>query len=340
MHATNTESSPVAAQENAPYPSQDANIRHDWKVKEVKALFALPLNDLVFKAQSLHREYFEPNQVQLSTLINIKTGACPEDCGYCPQSVRFNTDLEVEPLMALETVREAAKVAKAHGAGRFCMGAAWRRPKGKDFEQVINMVKAVREEGLETCVTLGMLTDEQAEQLSDAGLDYYNHNLDTSEAYYSKIITTRQYRDRLETLSNVRDAGLKVCAGGIIGMGEQLKDRAALLATLANLREHPESVPINQLVKVEGTPLENVEDIDVFDMVRCIGVARIMMPASYVRLSAGREQMSDELQALCFLAGANSMFYGEKLLTTGNPDVSHDRTLFKRLGLTAEHIAV
>jgi len=309
------------------------DIRHDWQSEEVQALFALPLADLMYQAQTLHRRYFNPNQVQLSTLLNIKTGACPEDCAYCSQSVRVETGLQRESLMDTQSIVEAARKAKAQGAGRFCMGAAWRRPKGKDFDKVVDIVQAVKAEGLETCMTLGMLDAKQAESLKTAGLDYYNHNLDTSEAYYSEIITTRQYQDRLDTLQHVRDAGLKVCCGGIIGMGENDNDRAELLRTLANLSEHPESVPINQLVKIEGTPLSNVEDLDPLEIVRCIAIARILMPRSYVRLSAGRSEMRDELQTLCFLAGANSIFYGEKLLTTNNADVQRDQRLLQRLGM-------
>ncbi len=312
-----------------------SDIRHDWTLEEVQALFDKPLSDLMFQAQSLHRCYFDPNQVQLSALLNIKTGGCPEDCAYCSQSARLETRMQHEPLMQRDTVLEAARQAKAQGAGRFCMGAAWRRPKGKDFDTMLDIVEAVKAEGLETCMTLGMLDTEQAQRLKQAGLDYYNHNLDTSESYYPQVISTRQYQDRLDTLQHVRDAGLKVCCGGIIGMGEDQMDRAELLRTLANLSEHPESVPINQLVKVEGTPLAAVDDIDPLDMVRCVAVARILMPHSHVRLSAGRAQMSDALQTLCFLAGANSIFYGEKLLTTDNADVQRDQRLLQRLGMNA-----
>lgn len=312
-----------------------AALRNDWQLEEVTALFELPLNELIFRAQGALRGYFDPAQIQLSTLLNIKTGACPEDCAYCPQSVRYDTGLPVEPMMQVQEVVTAAEEAKAQGATRFCMGAAWRSPKRKDFETVLEMVKAVKGLGMETCVTLGMLTEPQVQQLKAAGLDYYNHNLDTSEAFYSQIISTRTYQDRLDTLAHVRDAQIKVCAGGIIGMGENLQDRAQLLLTLANLPAHPDSVPINQLIKIEGTPLAQAQDLDTFDMVRCIAVARILMPASYVRLSAGRTEMSDELQALCLLAGANSIFYGEKLLTTDNPSLDKDRSLLKRLGLQA-----
>ena len=306
----------------------DDGLRHDWTRDEVLALFARPFNDLVFEAQQVHRRHFDPNAVQVSTLLSIKTGACPEDCAYCPQSAHYKTELEIERLLPLEQVIESARAAKAKGASRFCMGAAWRRPRDRDLEPVLDMIRAVKAEGLETCVTLGMLTEAQT-----AGLDYYTHNLDTSPEFYGEIITTRTYADRLETLAHVRDAGIHVCAGGIVGMGEGQADQAGLLQELANLPRHPESVPINLLVKVEGTPLSDVEDLDPFDFVRNIAVARILMPKSHVRLSAGREDMSDELQALCFLAGANSIFYGEKLLTTANPDADHDRRLFDRLGL-------
>ncbi len=308
-------------------------IRHDWTLEDVLDFFKLPFNELMFQAQSAHRAYFSPNQVQLSSLLNIKTGRCPEDCAYCPQSAHFNTALESDTLMAQEKVVEMARKAKENGATRFCMGAAWRSPKGKDFIKVLDMVRAVKALELETCMTLGMLDNEQANQLQAAGLDYYNHNLDTSAAYYEEIITTRTYQERLDTLENVRTANIKVCCGGIIGMGESLKDRAELLKTLANLPEHPESVPINQLVRVEGTPLDKQSIPDSFDFVRCMAVARLLMPASFVRLSAGRTEMSDELQALCFLAGANSIFYGEKLLTTDNPGIDRDHQLFNRLGI-------
>ncbi|MGI9309420.1 MAG: biotin synthase BioB [Gammaproteobacteria bacterium] len=311
-------------------------IRTDWTLAEVREVHALPFADLVFNAQSVHRKYFDPNEVQISTLLSIKTGACPEDCGYCPQSVRFNTGLENEPLMLLEEVVANARAAKAKGATRFCMGAAYRSPKPKQLKQITAMVRAVRALGMETCATLGMLDDEQATELKDAGLDYYNHNLDTSERYYEEIITTRKYQDRLDTLKNVRDAGLKVCCGGIVGMGEKETDRCELLHTLATLAEHPGSVPINQLAQVEGTPLHGSDSIDALEFVRTIAVARILMPASHVRLSAGRTEMSDEMQALCFLAGANSIFYGEKLLTTDNPDADRDLDLMRRLGIKPE----
>jgi len=311
-------------------------IRHDWRRDEILALLSLPFNDLLFHAQVVHRRHFNPNEVQVSTLCSIKTGACPEDCAYCPQSARYDTGLEREKLMAIEKVIEEAKAAKATGATRFCMGAAWRSPKAKDMPYVISMVQGVKELGLETCMTLGMLDEQQAKDLAGAGLDYYNHNLDTSPEYYGEIITTRTYQDRLDTLANVRNAGMKVCCGGIVGMGEEALDRAGLLQQLANMPEHPESVPINMLVKVEGTPLENQQDLDPFDFIRTIAVARILMPASHVRLSAGREKMNDQTQSLAFLAGANSIFYGEKLLTTANPETNKDMQLFKRLGINPE----
>jgi biotin synthase len=311
-------------------------IRHDWALAEVEALYALPFMDLILRAQRVHRAHHQPNTVQMSTLLSIKTGACPEDCAYCPQSVRYDTGLTPQALMELAAVRECAARAKAAGATRFCMGAAYRSPKARDLRAIVPMIRAVRELGLESCATLGMLSAAQALELKAAGLEYYNHNLDTSAEFYGEIISTRSYQDRLDTLAAVRGAGLKVCCGGIIGMGESPRDRAELLRTLANLPQHPESVPVNQLVKVAGTPLADAPQVDPFDFVRTIAVARLLMPRAQVRLSAGREEMSDELQALCFLAGANSIFYGEKLLTTGNPDVAHDRRLFARLGLTAE----
>lgn len=311
-------------------------IRHDWTRDEVLGLFALPFNELLFRAQTVHRRYFDPNRVQVSTLLSIKTGACPEDCKYCPQSARYDTGLEREKLLELEAVVERARAAHAQGATRFCMGAAWRSPHDRDLPQVLAMVRAVKALGLETCMTLGMLSETQSEALAEAGLDYYNHNLDTSPEYYGEIITTRTYQDRLETLDRVRRAGMKVCAGGILGMGEGLADRAGLLIQLANLPVHPESVPINQLVPVAGTPLADAEALDPFDFIRTIAVARILMPASHVRLSAGRESMNEQTQALAFFAGANSIFYGEKLLTTPNPDADADRTLFARLGIRPE----
>lgn len=315
-----------------PFTGND-ELRHDWTAEEVTALFELPFNDLLFSAQQVHRQHFDANEVQISTLLSIKTGACPEDCKYCPQSVHYNTGLEREKLLPLDTVREAARKAKASGASRFCMGAAWKRPSDRDLEKVIDLVKTVRDEGMETCLTLGMLSDAQAQRLKDAGLDYYNHNLDTSPDYYKEIISTRTYQDRLDTLDHVRQAGMKVCSGGIVGMGESRADRVGLLQQLANLPEHPNSVPINLLVKVKGTPMQDVAALDPLEFVRTIAVARLMMPKSRVRLSAGRNDMSDEMQALCFHAGANSIFYGEKLLTTDNPIANHDMELFQRLGI-------
>ncbi len=316
--------------------SGTGSVRHDWSLAEVEALFAQPFLDLLFEAQRVHRSYQDPGRVQMSTLLSIKTGACPEDCAYCPQSVRYETGVAREALMDLQTVRECAQRAKAAGATRFCMGAAYRSPKPRDLQRICAMVREVSALGLETCATLGMLTPAQAHELKDSGLDYYNHNLDTSAEFYGEIVTTRTYQDRLDTLEAVRAAGLKVCCGGIIGLGESSRDRAQLLWTLATLAQHPESVPINELVQVPGTPLHGTGAVDPFDFVRVIAVARILMPRSHVRLSAGRTQMSDEMQALCFLAGANSIFYGEKLLTTGNPDVDHDRGLLERLGLKPE----
>ncbi len=311
-------------------------IRHDWTVPEVEELFALPFMDLIFHAQRVHRAYHQANTVQMSTLLSIKTGACPEDCAYCPQSARYDTGIERETLLNVAQVRESARLAKAAGATRFCMGAAYRAPKAKDIAVISEMIRAVCAEGLETCATLGMLTMQQAQDLKAAGLDFYNHNLDTSPEFYGEIITTRSYGERLDTLENVRAAGLKVCCGGIVGMGESVRDRARLLQILATLPEHPHSVPINQLVQVAGTPLHGQPPVDPFDFVRTVAVARLIMPEAYVRLSAGRESMSDEVQALCFLAGANSIFYGEKLLTTANPDIERDQQLFIRLGLSAQ----
>jgi len=311
-------------------------VRNDWTLAEVEGLFALPFMDLIFAAQQIHRQFQTPNSVQISTLLSIKTGACPEDCAYCPQSVRFDTGLEANELLELEEVAARARAAKQAGATRFCMGAAYRSPKPKDLRKVVAMIREVKSLGMETCATLGMLTADQAGELKSAGLDYYNHNLDTSPDYYEAIISTRTYQDRLDTLQAVRDAGLNVCCGGIVGMGEKPQDRAELLHILATLPEHPQSVPVNQLVRVPGTPLAQCAPLDPFDFVRTIAVARILMPRSHVRLSAGRAEMSDEMQALCFLAGANSIFHGEKLLTTGNPDTEHDRQLFKRLQIVAE----
>jgi biotin synthase len=317
-------------------PADTAGFRHDWRADEVAALFGLPFNDLLFEAQSVHRRFFDPNTVQLSTLLNIKSGGCPEDCAYCPQSARYRTGVEPEPLMPLDQVMEAARAAKAGGATRFCMGAAWRSPRARDLDPVLAMVRGVKELGLETCATLGMLTREQAETLKSAGLDYYNHNLDTSPAYYGEIISTRIYQDRLDTLAHVRNAGIHVCCGGIVGMGESRADRIGLLLTLANLPRHPESVPINMLIRIPGTPLADVPELDGFEFVRTIAVARILMPASVVRLSAGRNDMPESLQALCFHAGANSIFYGERLLTTSNPEQLRDRELLRRLGMSAD----
>ena len=311
-------------------------VRHNWTLAEVNALYALPFNDLLFQAQTVHRAHFTPNEVQVSTLLSIKTGACAEDCKYCPQSGHYNTGLERERLLEVEKVLTQAKAAKDKGATRFCMGAAWTNPKQRDMPYIIEMVQGVKNMGLETCMTLGMLTGEQAKTLADAGLDYYNHNLDTSPEFYGEIITTRTYQDRLDTLSHVRDAGMKVCCGGILGMGESANDRSALLMQLANLPEHPESVPINMLVKVAGTPLENVDDLDAFEFIRTIAVARIMLPQSHVRLSAVRSRMNEQMQALCFFAGANSIFYGDKLLTTDNPEADADMLLFAKLGIKPE----
>ncbi len=310
------------------------SIRHDWSIDEVREIMNQPFNDLIFKAQSIHRENFDPNEVQISTLCNIKTGGCAEDCSYCSQSSRYDTGLEKEHMMAVEEVVEQAKAAKAAGASRFCMGAAWRNPNKRDFAKVVDMIKAVKDLDMEVCTTLGMLTPEQAQELSTAGLDYYNHNLDTSEAYYPKVITTRTFQDRLDTLESVRSAGMHVCSGGIIGMGEQQQDRAELLRTFANLEQHPDSVPINLLVPIEGTPLAEMRGkTDELDFVRVIATARILMPKSFVRLSAGRNEMVESTQALCFLAGANSIFYGDKLLTTENPEANKDKALFEKLGI-------
>lgn len=311
-------------------------VRNDWKLEEVQALLTKPFNDLLFDAHRLHREIFNPNEVQVSTLLSIKTGACPEDCSYCSQSARNETSTEPERLLPLEEVIASAQAAKETGATRFCMGAAWRNPTDKSLDRVIDMITAVRDMGMETCVTLGMLTAKQTERLKVAGLDYYNHNLDTSPEFYGEVITTRTYQDRLDTLEYVRNAGINVCSGGILGMGETERDRARLLQQLANLPEHPQSVPINDLVQVAGTPLDGVDKLDSFDFIRMVAAARIMMPYSYVRLSAGRTEMNDEMQALCFFAGANSMFYGDRLLTTDNPDEDHDQRLFSRLGIDIE----
>ena len=320
--------------------STTATTRHDWSLAEVKALFQQPFNDLLFQAQTVHRAHFDPNRVQVSTLLSIKTGACPEDCKYCPQSGHYNTGLEKQKLMEVQKVLEEAARAKAIGSTRFCMGAAWKHPSAKDMPYVLEMVKGVKAMGLETCMTLGKLDQEQTVALAQAGLDYYNHNLDTSPEFYGNIITTRSYQERLDTLDKVREAGIKVCSGGIVGLGETVTDRAGLLLQLANLPTPPESVPINMLVKVKGTPLADNDDVDAFDFIRTIAVARIMMPTSYVRLSAGREQMNEQTQAMCFMAGANSIFYGCKLLTTPNPNEDKDLLLFRKLGLNPQQTAV
>jgi len=311
-----------------------------WTTKQANELFSMPFFELLFQAQQVHRQHFDPQQVQVSTLLSIKTGACPEDCKYCAQSARYKTGLETERLMEVQQVLESAKKAKQAGSTRFCMGAAWRNPRERDMPYLEMMVKEVKSLGMETCMTLGMIDDHQAQRLAQAGLDYYNHNLDTSPEYYGNIITTRTYQDRLDTLDNVRNAGIKVCSGGILGLGEKISDRAALLVQLANLPKPPESVPINMLMKVEGTPMADNDDVDPFDFIRTIAVARIMMPTSYVRLSAGREYMNEQTQALCFMAGANSVFYGCKLLTTPNPDENKDLALFRKLNINPERIEV
>ncbi len=313
---------------------ESETLRHEWLLTNVLELFDLPFNDLLFRAQTIHRQYHNPNEVQIATLLSIKTGGCPEDCKYCPQSVHYDTGVDLQALMHIDEVVTAARVAKEQGATRFCMGAAWRSPTGRQVEQMVPMIKAVGEMGMETCVTLGMLTEKQANRLAEAGLDYYNHNLDTSPEYYAEIISTRTYEDRLDTLHNVREAGINVCCGGIVGMGESRTDRARLLSELANLPQHPESVPINMLVRVAGTPLSEVEDLDIFEFIRTIAVARIMMPASWVRLSAGRTEMTREAQSLCFFAGANSIFGGDKLLTTANPEQDQDKALLDTLGIS------
>jgi len=308
--------------------------RHDWTIEEIESLFAKPFNDLLFEAHSLHREFHAPNEVQISTLLSIKTGACPEDCGYCSQSSKHTTDLERERLLPVTEVIEKAKIARSNGSSRFCMGAAWRNPTDKNLEKVIEMITEVKSLGMETCVTLGMLSEQQSQRLKEAGLDYYNHNLDTSPEFYGNVITTRTFQDRLDTLKHVRDQGINVCSGGILGMGESTTDRASMLQQLANMPHHPESVPINMLVQIEGTPLFGANGIDSIEFVRNIAVARLLMPESQVRLSAGRHEMSDEMQAMCFFAGANSIFYGDKLLTTENCEANDDLALFKRLGIT------
>ncbi len=308
-------------------------MQKQWTLEQARELYNLSLNELLYEAQTVHRAHFSPNAVQISTLLSIKTGSCPENCSYCPQSAHYKTGLQKEPLMALDQVIAAAKKAKEAGASRFCMGAAWRGPRDADLDSVCAMVSEVKKLGLETCVTLGLLKENQAERLKDAGLDFYNHNIDTSEEYYSKVITTRTFQDRLDTIELVRQSGLKVCCGGIIGMGETNEDRLKMLVTLANLNPAPESVPINKLIRIPGTPLAGNNEVDPIDFIRTIALSRIMMPSSYVRLSAGREQMSDEMQALCFMAGANSIFYGEKLLTADNPIPEQDEALFRRLGM-------
>jgi biotin synthase len=324
---------PVTVNEWRPHSADNTRAGERWTVEQIEALFALPFSDLIHRAQSVHRQHFDPNAVQLSTLLSVKTGGCPEDCGYCPQAVRHHTGVENQDMLAVDDVVAAARAAKQSGATRFCMGAAWRGPKQRDLDKVIEMVRAVRGLGMETCATLGMLKEGQAEQLKTAGLDYYNHNIDTAPEFYGEIVTTRTQDDRLDTLERVREAGLHVCCGGIVGMGESRRSRAALIAQLANMDPYPESVPINNLVQVEGTPLHGAASLDLLEFVRTIACARITMPQAMVRLSAGRQEMPEGIQALCFLAGANSIFYGEKLLTTGNPDVEADRALFEKLGL-------
>ena len=324
---------------SAPSANEPGTAASRWRVADIVALYALPFNDLLFRAQQVHREHFDANEVQLSTLLSIKTGGCEEDCKYCSQSAHYETGLKAEKLMDVDAVLAAARTAKENGATRFCMGAAWRNPKDRHIEPIQQMIRGVKAMGLETCMTLGMLEEHQAKALSEAGLDYYNHNLDTSPEFYGQIISTRTYEDRLETLDRVRDAGINVCCGGIIGMGESRRERAGLIAQLANLDPYPESVPINHLVAVEGTPLEGVEPLDPFEFIRTIAVARITMPRAMVRLSAGRQQMNDALQALAFLAGANSIFYGDVLLTTGNPQAESDRKLLARLGMRAQGAA-
>lgn len=336
-HSAQTLSPHSKRRQKTPLTAQ-VPLRHDWTHEEITALLEKPLMDLLYEAQGIHRTSFDPNQVQISSLLSIKTGGCPEDCAYCPQSARHERTKDASKLMAIEAVLKEARAAKEAGSTRFCMGAAWRSPKEHDLETVCAMIEGVKALGMETCVTLGMLTPEQTIRLKRAGLDYYNHNLDTSEEYYNKIITTRTYQDRLDTLASVREAGINICCGGIIGMGEKKEDRAALIMTLANLEPHPESVPVNLLIKVEGTPLEHCHDIDPLDFVRTIAVARIVMPRSYLRIAAGRTNMSDELQAMCFFAGANSIFYGEKLLTEPNPTQNQDMRLLSKLGMTPEGV--
>jgi biotin synthase len=318
---------------------QTDDIRNDWKKHEVLDLYQLPFNDLLYIAHRIFREHHDPNKVQVSTLLSVKTGSCSEDCAYCPQSGHYDTEIGKERLLSLEEVQQHANAAKQSGASRFCMGAAWRNPSNKNLEQIINMIEVVKDTGLETCVTIGMLTEDQAQQLKNAGLDYYNHNLDTSPEFYGQVITTRTYQDRLNTLEHVRNAGIKVCCGGILGMGESRKDRAGLLLQLANLPQHPESVPINMLIQIKGTPLHGIEKLEPFEFIRTIAIARIMMPKTFVRLSAGREDMNEQTQALCFFAGANSIFYGETLLTAKNPATEKDRKLFHKLGIQADEVS-
>ncbi len=329
IHNEITESKPVFTGDG----ESVSVLRHDWTRSEIAALFALPFNDLMYRAQTVHRHHFDPNRVQISTLLSVKTGGCSEDCAYCPQSAHHDTGVKAEKLMAVQAVLAEARHARDGGATRYCMGAAWRSPKDRDLDAICEMIEGVRDLGMETCVTLGMLTEAQTVQLRDAGLDYYNHNIDTSEEYYGEIVTTRTYQDRLDTLASVRDAGINICSGGIVGMGEARDDRVGMLRTLANLPKHPESVPINMLVQVEGTPVDGEAALDPLEFVRTIAVARLLMPESMVRLSAGREMMTDEVQALCFLAGANSVFVGPKLLTTDNPERDKDEALFDRLGI-------
>jgi biotin synthase len=333
LHTVTFQSLPTPAEKRAMAAQR-------WPVEKVLELFELPFNELMFRAQQVHREHFDPNEVELATLLSIKTGGCPEDCGYCPQAARYDTGVTAQKLLELETVLHAARAAKEHGATRFCMGAAWRSPKDRDLEHVEAMVRGVKALGLEACATLGMLEDGQAERLAAAGLDYYNHNLDTAPEFYNDIISTRQYEDRLDTLDKVRNAGIKVCCGGIVGMGESRRQRAGLVAQVANLDPYPESVPINHLVQVKGTPLFGQEKLDPLEFVRTIAVARITMPKARVRLSAGRRELGEAVQALCFQAGANSIFYGDKLLTTGNPDVDADRELLEKLGMKTTHVKV
>ena len=313
--------------------SKEADTLESWSISQIEELLNLPFNDLIYQAQLVHRKYHDANKVQLSTLVSVKTGGCSEDCGYCPQAARYHTEVDDDDMLSLDKVVSAAKEARGQGASRFCMGAAWRGPKQRDIEKITEIISAVKGLGLETCATLGMLKPGQAEQLSDAGLDYYNHNLDTAPEFYGEVITTRAYQDRLNTLDSVRSAGMHVCCGGIVGMGESRNARAGLIAQLANLNPYPESVPVNKLVQVKGTPLYGTDELDSFEFIRTIAAARITMPKAMVRLSAGRSEMSEEVQALCFLAGANSIFYGDKLLTTGNPEAEQDKIMFRKLGL-------